>query len=87
MTTPVEMTEGRMAFVLPKADEAAPPAPEAGDGIAIERRAARLVAAVSFAGVATPEEVDRQRARLFDALDEDGFAYDAAEATAGRGVR
>ena len=81
MTTPVEMTDGRMAFVLPKADENAPPAP-LDDGIAIEQREARSVAAVSFAGVATPEEVERQTDRLFDALDEDGgYDYDAAEAT------
>ena len=81
MTMPVEMTDGKMAFVLPKADEAAPPTPDDAE-VVIERRAARLVAAVAFAGIATPEEVERQRARLAAALAEtDAVAADGDEYT------
>ena len=72
MTMPVEMVDGAMAFVLPKADADAPPAPT-DDQVTIGERPARTVVALPFPGVATPEEVERQRAKLADVLKAEGL--------------
>jgi hypothetical protein len=56
-----------MAFVLPKADAAAPPAPLAPE-IGIAQVSRRLVAVKSFPGIVTSEEVARQRAVLLETL-------------------
>ena len=71
MTMPVEMVDGAMAFVLPKADADAPPAPT-DDQVTIGERPARTVVALPFPGVATPEEIERQRAKLGGRSDEGG---------------
>merc|ERR1719201_634307 len=60
MTMPVEMVDGVMSFVLPKADAAARPA--------------RTVVALPFPGVATPEEIERQRSKLAEVLQAEGLA-------------
>ena len=54
MTMPVEMVDGVMSFVLPKADADAPPAPT-DDKVTIGERPARTVVALPFPGVATPQ--------------------------------
>ena len=79
MTMPVEITsrsspggEGSMAFVLPKKNAGAPPAPLAGSDVTIATVAPRLVAAKGFAGLVTDEEVQRQKAALLEALAADG---------------
>ena len=71
-----------MAFVLPRANAAAPPAPKTED-VRIEQVEARLVAVRSFGGIVTDEEVDRQRAALLDAIEaDDGIAPLRDEVTA-----
>ena len=72
MTMPVEMVDGVMSFVLPKADAAAPPAPT-DDKVTIGERPARTVVALPFPGVATPEEIERQRSKLADVLKAEGL--------------
>ncbi len=72
MTMPVEMVDGVMSFVLPKADADAPPAPT-DDKVTIGERPARTVVALPFPGVATPEEVERQRSKLADVLKAEGL--------------
>ena len=72
MTMPVEMVDGVMSFVLPKADADAPPAPT-DDKVTIGARPARTVVALPFPGVATPEEIERQRSKLADVLKAEGL--------------
>ena len=72
MTMPVEMVDGVMSFVLPKADADAPPAPT-DDKVTIGERPARTVVALPFPGVATPEEIERQRSKLADVLKAEGL--------------
>ena len=72
MTMPVEMADGAMAFVLPKADALQPPAPT-DDKVVIGERPARTVVALPFPGVATPEEIERQRSKLADVLKAEGL--------------
>merc|ERR1719258_927130 len=72
MTMPVEMVDGVMSFVLPKADASAPPAPT-DDKVTIGERPARTVVALPFPGVATPEEIERQRSKLADVLKAEGL--------------
>merc|ERR1719235_2008143 len=72
MTMPVEVTGTSMAFVLPKANAEAPPAPLAGADVTIDEVPARLVAAKAFAGIVTDEEVARQTAALLEAIAADG---------------
>ena len=72
MTMPVEMVDGVMSFVLPKADAAQPPAPT-DDKVTIGERPARTVVALPFPGVATPEEIERQRSKLADVLKAEGL--------------
>ena len=72
MTMPVEMVDGKMSFVLPKADASSPPAPT-DDAVSIAERPARRVVALPFPGVATPEEIERQRTKLADALAAEGL--------------
>ena len=72
MTMPVEMVDGVMSFVLPKADADAPPAPT-DDKVVIGERPARTVVALPFPGVATPEEIERQRSKLADVLQAEGL--------------
>merc|ERR1719261_2033726 len=72
MTMPVEMVDGVMSFVLPKANADAPPAPT-DDKVTIGERPARTVVALPFPGVATPEEVERQRSKLADVLKAEGL--------------
>ena len=72
MTMPVEMVDGVMSFVLPKADASQPPAPT-DDKVVIGERPARTVVALPFPGVATPEEIERQRSKLADVLKAEGL--------------
>jgi hypothetical protein len=72
MTMPVEMVDGVMSFVLPEADASSPPAPT-DDAVSIAERPARRVVALPFPGVATPEEIERQRSNLADALAVEGL--------------
>ena len=72
MTMPVEMVDGVMSFVLPKADADAPPAPT-DDKVTIGERPARTVVALPFPGVATPEEIERQRSKFADVLKAEGL--------------
>ena len=72
MTMPVEMVDGVMSFFLPKADADAPPAPT-DDKVTIGARPARTVVALPFPGVATPEEIERQRSKLADVLKAEGL--------------
>ena len=62
MTMPVETgSQGEgMAFVLPKAYAEAPPAPDSVD-VEIAAVPARRVLALAFGGIATRNEIDRQR--------------------------
>jgi len=57
-----------MAFVLPRAYADAPPAPLAGSSVEIVEIEKRLVAAMAFGGIATDEEIQRQRLALLAAL-------------------
>jgi len=69
-----------MAFVLPARFADAPPAPLASSGVRIDTVPARLVAVQAFAGLATDEEVQRQRAQLLRALADASLApADGAE--------
>jgi hypothetical protein len=77
MTMPVEISSagngaGSMAFVLPKSNSAAPPAPLSSSDVSIETVPARLVVAKSFGGIVTDQEVERQKAMLLEALIKDG---------------
>ncbi|KAJ1453238.1 SOUL heme-binding protein-domain-containing protein [Pelagophyceae sp. CCMP2097] len=62
MTMPVETAaeSSAMAFVLPKAFSDAPPKPKS-DKVDIAKIPARTVLAIAFGGIATKQEVDRQR--------------------------
>lgn len=80
MTMPVEMTDGKMAFVLPRSDEVAPPTP-LDDQVVISKRAARRVVALPFPGIATPEEIERQREALAAAVAKQALDVDLAETT------
>lgn len=85
MTMPVEMTtstnnsQGSMAFVLPKQYAGAPPAPLANSSVTIDKVPARLVAAKTFPGIVTDEEVQRQKTALLDAIAADGSLMPADE--------
>ena len=50
----------------------APPAPT-DDKVTIGERPARTVVALPFPGVATPEEIERQRSKLADVLQAEGL--------------
>jgi len=78
MTMPVEVTgssatsaAGSMAFVLPKKNAGVPPAPLETSGVTIDTVPERLVAAKAFGGVVTDAEVQRQRAKLLEAIAKD----------------
>ena len=75
MTMPVEMNDGKMAFVLPKVDADAPPTPS-DDAVSVTTRPPRRVIALEFPGVSTPEEVERQRAKLATIIAEEGLEAD-----------
>merc|ERR1712241_1605396 len=75
MTMPVLITkkagdgeEGTMKFVLPSSAAEAPPTPLESDDVAIERIPERLVAIKPFPGLATEEEISRQREALLSVL-------------------
>lgn len=77
MTMPVEISAagngaGSMAFILPESSSGTPPAPLSSSGVTIEAMPARLVAAKSFGGVVTDQEVERQKATLLEAIADDG---------------
>ena len=74
MTMPVEVSETSMAFVLPRANADAPPAPRSDAAVRIDAVPARLVATASFGGLVTPEEVARQEVVLREALAAAGIA-------------
>ena len=79
MTMPVEMTDGRMAFVL-GSDAADAPEP-LDDAVSVTTRESRVVAALAFPGVATPEEIDRQREKLEGLLADNGLDADVDACT------
>lgn len=88
MTMPVEITSNgadgngaSMAFVLPAKNAATPPTPKAGSDVQIAAVPERMVAAKPFPGIVTDEEVERQRAALVEALQQDGrvVPVDAAQ--------
>ena len=61
-----------MAFVIPETYADAPPSPNDGSAVSIDTVPARLVAAKPFAGLATEEEVQRQKEALLEALKAEG---------------
>jgi len=66
--------EGNMKFVLPSSVEDAPPTPLKGEDVKIEQVSERLVAIKSFPGLATQEEISRQKESLLSALKEAGVS-------------
>jgi DNA gyrase inhibitor GyrI len=81
MTTPVFMVQGKMAFVVPEAHKAAPPAP-ASPAVAIDTLSARRVAVYRFSGTRTkdsePQALVQLKAWLQEnKLTEAGAAFSA----------
>lgn len=77
MTTPVIIDESSMSFVLPNKYTAATAPRPKDPAITIEDVGSQLLAARKFTGLATENEVAKQRAKLEDALISDGVMYDA----------
>lgn len=77
MTTPVIIDESSMSFVLPKKYNAATAPRPVNSEITITDVGSQLIAARRFTGLATENEVAKQRAKLEDALISDGVIYDA----------
>lgn len=66
--------EGAMKFVLPSSVSENPPTPLAGDNVKIEQVAERLVAIKPFPGLATDDEISRQRESLLSVLEGAGLS-------------
>lgn len=63
MTTPVFMVKGKMAFVVPEAQKAAPPAP-ASPAVAIDTLSPQRVAVYRFSGTRTKDSEPQAIAKL-----------------------
>jgi len=66
--------EGAMKFVLPSSASENPPTPLAGGDVKIEQVAERLVAIKPFPGLATEEEITRQKESLLSVLEGAGVS-------------